>query len=123
MLLAIAGVAAVLNAFKTDAPGRDATWHGTVHWMAYFIFLVSLVTSYPVTWWRVRGHGLWREAPRWPSLFALLLFPPVYLLPDRESAGNYLFSAVVLTPLAVIAIRISVGALRVRPDSGSSGQS
>ncbi len=112
LLLALAGVAAVMLAFKEDPQHSDATWHGTIHFAAYFTWLVSLVISYPFTWWRLRGHGLWRAA-RWPSLLALLLFPPVFLLPDSDSAGNYEFFAVALTPLAVIAIRMAVGVIRV----------
>jgi len=117
-LLALAGVGAVILAFKTDPPDQDETWHGVVHGAAYLTWLVSIVVSYPLTWLRLRSHVSWREAPRWPSLLALLLFPPVYLLPDSESAGNYVFFAVVLTPLAVIAIRMAVGASRVRPAQG-----
>jgi hypothetical protein len=112
VLLALAGVAAMLLAFKTDPPDRDATWHGIVHGAAYFTWLVSIVVSYPFTWWRLRGHALWRQA-RWPSVLAVLLFPPVLLLPDSEAAGNYIFFAAALTPLAVIALRTAVGAIRL----------
>ena len=116
VLLALAGVAAVMLAFKEDPQHSDTTWHGSIHFGAYFIWLVSLVISYPFTWWRLRGHSLWRTA-RWPSVLALLLFPPVFLLPDTDSAGNYEFFAVALTPLAVIAIRMAVGAIRTYPAS------
>jgi hypothetical protein len=78
------------------------------------VWLISIVISYPITWWRVRTHTAWRGSPWWPSLLAGLLFPPVLLLPDSESSGNYVFFAVVLTPLAVISIRLAVGAMRVR---------
>jgi hypothetical protein len=114
VLLALAGVGGLMLAFKTDPPHRDATWHGIVHGAAYFTWLAPLVLSYPFTWWRVRGHPAWRKA-RAPSALAVLLFPPALLLPDRDSAGNYLFFAIVLTPLAVIAIRLAVGAARSRP--------
>lgn len=116
VLLALAGVAAVMLAFKEDPQHSDTTWHGSIHVGAYFVWLVSLVISYPFTWWRLRGHSLWRTA-RWPSVLALLLFPPVFLLPDTDSAGNYEFFAVALTPLAVIAIRMAVGAIRAYPAS------
>lgn len=116
VLLALAGVAAVMLAFKEDPQDSDTTWHGIIHFGAYFTWLVSLVISYPFTWWRLRGHPLWRTA-RWPSVLALLLFPPVFLLPDTDSAGNYKFLAVALTPLAVIAIRMAVGAIRASPAS------
>jgi Protein of unknown function (DUF998) len=109
VLLGIAGVAAGLLAFETDPPDRDETWHGLIHGWAYVTWLAALVLSYPLTWWRVRGHPAWRTA-RWSSLLALLLFPPVLLLPDSESAGNYIFFAVAMTPLAAIAIRMAFGA-------------
>lgn len=112
-LLGLAGVAAVMLVFKTDPPDQDETWHGLIHGWSYVVWLVSLVISYPITWWRVRRHAVWRTSP-WPSVLALLLFPPVLLLPDSESAGNYVFFAVVLTPLAAIAIRMAVGAMRGR---------
>ena len=104
VLLGIAGVAAGMLAFETDPPDRDETWHGLIHGWAYFTWLASLVLSYPLTWWRVRGHPVWR-APFWTSLLALLLFPPVLLLPDSESAGNYIFFAVAMAPLVAIAAR------------------
>jgi uncharacterized protein DUF998 len=113
VLLALAGIGAVMLAFRTDPPG-DESWHGFVHAAAFVIWLPSIVIAYPFTWWRVRSHAVWREAPWWPSLLALLLFPPVLLLPDSESAGNYEFFAVVMTPLAVIAIRMAIGAPRAR---------
>lgn len=119
VLLALAGAAAVMLAFKTDPPG-DSSWHGTIHAAAYFVWLASIVVSYPLTWWRLRGNAVWRKAG-WPSLLAALLFPPVLLLPDSESSGNYLFFAVVLTPLAMIAMRTAVGAsIEGRPDGERS---
>lgn len=112
IFLGIAGVAAVMLVFETDPPDRDETWHGLVHGWAYVTWLVALVISYPITWWRVRRHAAWRESRWWPSVLALLLFPPVLLLPDSESAGNYVFFAVAMTPLAAMAIRLAVGAMR-----------
>jgi len=117
VLLVIGGVAAVMLAFKEDPQSGDTTtWHGTIHVVAYFTWLLSLVLSYPFTWWRLRGDRLWKTA-RWPSALALLLFPPVLLLPDSGSAGNYLFFAVAMTPLAAIAMRMAVSERRVHPVS------
>jgi len=117
VFLAIAGVAAVMLAFKEDPQGGDTTiWHGIIHVAAYFTWLLSLVVSYPFTWWRLRGGRL-RKTARWPSALALLLFPPVLLLPNSGSAGNYLFFAVAMTPLAAIAIRMAVSERRVHPVS------
>jgi Protein of unknown function (DUF998) len=109
LLLGLAGVAFVALVFETDPPDVDETWHGLLHGIAYLTWLGSIVVAYPLTWWRVRRDAAWRDAPRWPSLAAVLLFPPVLLLPDSESAGNYLFFAVVMTPLAAIAIRLALG--------------
>jgi uncharacterized protein DUF998 len=111
VLLALAGVAAVMLAFRTDPPDRDETWHGILHGAAYLTWLGSLVISYPLTWWRLRGSSVWGK-PRWPAALALLLFPPVLLLPDSGAAGNYEFFAAALTPLAIIGIRTAVGAMR-----------
>jgi hypothetical protein len=111
VLLGIAGIAAVMLVFETDPPDRDETWHGLVHGWAYVTWLFALVLSYPFTWWRVRGHPAWRTARWWPSVLALLLFPPVLLLPDSESAENYVFFAVAMTPLAAIAIRLAAGSM------------
>jgi hypothetical protein len=92
VLLALAGVGAVLLVFETDPPDVDETWHGLVHGLAYLTWLGSIVIAYPFTWWRVRRHAVWTHAPRWPSMLAVLLVPPVLLLPDDESAGNYISS-------------------------------
>jgi Protein of unknown function (DUF998) len=118
VLLALAGFAAVMLAFKTDPPDEGTSWHGTIHVAAYFTWLLSLLLSYPLTWWRVHDHAVWRRT-RWPAALALLLFPPVLLLPDTDSSGNYVFFAVALTPLAVIAIRMAAGALRDEGPEGS----
>lgn len=112
VLLGVAGVAFVGLVFETDPPDVDETWHGLLHGIAYLTWLGSILVAYPLTWWRVRRDAVWRNAPWWPSLAAALLFPPALLLPDSESVGNYLFFAVVLTPLAAIAIRLAFGALR-----------
>ena len=121
VLLGVAGVAFVALVFETDPPDVDETWHGLLHGIAYLTWLGSILIAYPLTWWRVRRDAAWRDAPRWPSLLAALLFPPVLLLPDGESAGNYLFFAVVLTPLAVIAIRMAFAALRAPTAPPSPG--
>ena len=119
ILLGLAGVAAVMLSFKTDPPDVEETWHGIAHGVAYLTWLASIVIAYPFTWWRVRGHASWTMAPAWPSLLALLLFPPVLLLPDSESAGNYVFFSVVMTPLTAIATRMAVGAMRAPPARGN----
>jgi hypothetical protein len=112
ILAGIAGIAAVLLVFETDPPEVEETWHGIVHGVAYLTWLAAIVLAYPLAWWRVRRDPAWTAAPIWPTALALLLFPPVLLLPDGESSGNYVFFAVVLTPLAAIGIRLAVGAQR-----------
>jgi MFS superfamily sulfate permease-like transporter len=112
VLVGVAGAAAVGLVFETDPPDVEETWHGLAHGLAYLTWLGAIVLAYPLVWWRVRGHPAWREAPRWPSALALLLFPPALLLPSDESSGNYLFFAAVLTPLAAIGIRLALGARR-----------
>jgi Protein of unknown function (DUF998) len=112
VLAGLAGIAAALLVFETDPPDVAETWHGIVHGVAYLMWLGAIVLAYPLVWWRVRRDPAWSEAPLWPALLALLLFPPVLLLPDSESSGNYLFFAVVLAPLAAIGIRLALGAQR-----------
>jgi hypothetical protein len=122
VLVALAGIAAVGLVFETDPPDDEETWHGLAHGLAYLTWLGAIVLAYPLVWWRVRRHPAWREAPWWPSALALLLFPPVLLLPSSESSGNYLFFAVVLAPLATIGIRLALGAGRSHsPVDGSPG--
>ncbi len=71
VFLAIAGVAAVMLAFKEDPQSGDTTtWHGIIHVAAYFTWLLSLVVSYPFTWWRLRGVAFGRRhdgRAHWPS--------------------------------------------------------
>lgn len=112
VLLGIAGLAAMLLAFETDPPDVDETWHGLLHGFAYLTWLACILVAYPLTWWRVRKAAVWVEAPTWSSALSLLLFPPVLLLPDSDASGNYIFFAVVLTPLAAIAIRMALGSAR-----------
>jgi hypothetical protein len=111
-LVALAGVGALLLGFETDPPG-ESSWHGTIHAAGYFTWIVSLLVSYPLTWWRLRHDAVWARQ-RWPLLAPLLLFPPAFLLPDDDAAGNYVFFAVALTPLAAIAARMTVGSARSR---------
>ena len=112
VLVALAGIAALGLVFETDPPDVEETWHGLAHGLAYLTWLGAIVLAYPFVWWRARRQPVWREAPWWPSALALLLFPPVFLLPSSESSGNYLFFAVVLTPMAAIGIRLALGARR-----------
>jgi Protein of unknown function (DUF998) len=121
VLLALAGVGALVLAFNTDPPDRDATWHGILHGVGYVIWLVSLVLAYPFTWWRLRGSTLWRGTARY-GVAAVLVFLPKYLLPDEEAHGNYVFFAVVFLPLAAMAIPAAVGAFRQAAESDASDE-
>jgi uncharacterized membrane protein YuzA (DUF378 family) len=110
LLVGLAGVAAVMLAFKDDADG-ETTWQGAVHAGAYLAWLPSIVISYPLTWRRLRARPAWRAAPVWVSAVALLLPASALLLPDSEAASNYLFFAVVLMPLVALATRLAAAAL------------
>jgi hypothetical membrane protein len=119
VLLALAGLGAVLLVFNTDPPDQDETWHGIVHGVGYLTWLFALVLSYPLTWWRLRGSGLWTETA-WLGVLASLLLPPVVLLPDDEASGNYVFFAVALLPLAAMAIAAAVGAMRQKQQTAGT---
>lgn len=104
-LFALAGVAALLLAFKTD-PDDLATWHGVVHYVAYLLFVSSLVLAYLFFWFGVRRDPRWGRT-RVFSLYALVLVLPALALPESETYGNYVFFAVILAPLAAFAPRLA----------------
>lgn len=82
----------------------DATWHSTIHVAAYFTFLVSLLIAYVVlTWgsWKRLDRASWRFAP-----LALLPWLGFFVLPAGLKASNYMFFAILFTPLLILAIRV-----------------
>ncbi len=103
-LLFVSGFGMAMLAFKTDPPNADATWHGVLHVAAYFTFFFALLLAYGVLAW-----GSWKRLDRSSWKYAPLAFLPwlvVFLLPDGLEASNYLFFAVLLTPLLILAMRV-----------------
>ncbi len=105
-LLFVSGVGMAMLAFKTNHPDADVTWHASIHVAAYFTFLLGLLLAYiALAWgsWNRLDRSSWRYAP-----LALLPWLGVFLLPDGLAASNYMFFAVLLSPLLILAIRVLV---------------
>ena len=105
-LLLVSGVGMAMLAFKTNHPDADVTWHASIHVAAYFTFLLGLLLAYiALAWgsWNRLDRSSWRYAP-----LALLPWLGVFLLPDGLEASNYMFFAVLLSPLLILAIRVLV---------------
>jgi len=103
-LLFVSGFGMAMLAFKTDPPNADTTWHGDLHVVAYFTFFFGLLLSYGLLAW-----GSWKRLDRSSWKYAPLAFSPwlgLFLLPDGLEASSYLFFAVLLTPLLILAIRV-----------------
>jgi len=104
-LLILAGVAMVLAGFRTDPDisGGPQTWHGLIHGLAHFLFILSLLPSFFFLWWRLRRNPLWRGYSLYTlitgMLYVLLFFRP-------ESVAFYLFLALILVWIEVMAIRL-----------------
>jgi hypothetical protein len=103
-LLLLSGFGMAMLAFKTNHPDSDVTWHGHIHAAAYFTFFFSLLLAYVVLTlgsWKRLDRSSWKYAP-----LALLPWLGIFLLPDGLKASNYLFFAVLFTPLLILAIRV-----------------
>ena len=103
-LLLVSGLGMAVLAFKTDHPDGDSTWHGTLHVLGYFTFFFGLLLAYVfLAWgsWNRLDRSSWKYAP-----FALLPWLGAFLLPDGLKAGDYLFFAILLTPLLILAMRV-----------------
>jgi hypothetical protein len=103
-LLLVSGFGMAMLAFKTNHPDSDVNWHAAIHVAAYFTFLVSLLLAYVLlAWgsWNRLDRASWRYAP-----LALLPWLGALLLPEGLKASNYMFFAVLFTPLLVLAIRV-----------------
>lgn len=103
-LLLVSGFGMAMLAFKTDPPDADATWHGILHLAAYLTFFLGLLFAYVVlAWgsWNRLDRSSWRYAP-----LALLSWLGMFVLPDGLDASGYLFFALLLTPLLILAMRV-----------------
>jgi hypothetical protein len=103
-LLLVSGFGMAMLAFKTNHPDADVTWHATIHVAAYFTFLLGLLLAYlGLAWgsWKRLDRSSWKYAP-----LALLPWLGGFLLPEGAKPSNYLFFAILLTPLLILAIRV-----------------
>lgn len=103
-LLLVSGAGMAMLAFKTNHPDANLNWHAAIHVAAYFTFFVGLLLAYAaLAWgsWNRLDRSSWRYAP-----LALLPWLGVFLLPEGLKSSNYMFFAVLLTPLLILAIRV-----------------
>lgn len=95
-----------LLAFRTDPPGRDMTWHGALHAIGYVALVLTLLTAVVTV---LPGLVRRRAADlRWAA-FALLLIPFAWLAPNAKATSGYLFFAIPMTLLAVLAVLLARG--------------
>lgn len=105
-LLLVSGFGMAMLAFKTNHPDSDVNWHASIHVVAYFTFFLGLLLAYVVLMW-----GSWHRLDRSSWRYAPLALAPwlgVFLLPDGLKQSNYMFFAVLFTPLLILAIRVFV---------------
>ena len=119
-LLFLSGLGMSVLAFKTDPEGADQTWHGLLHVIGYMTFFFPLLLAYVFLVW-----GSWNRLDRSSWKYAPLAFLPwlgVFVLPDGLKQSNYLFFAILFTPLLILALRVlATGASTApRPPSTSS---
>lgn len=102
-VLILSGLGMAVLGFKTDPEGGDQTWHGLLHVIGYMTFFFPLLLAYILlAWgsWNRLDRSTWKYAP-----FALVPWLGVLVLPEGLEAGNYLFFAVLFTPLLILALR------------------
>lgn len=105
-LLLVSGFGMAMLAFKTNHPDSDVNWHASIHVAAYFTFFLGLLLAYVLLTW-----GSWNRFDRSSWRYASLALVPwlgVFVLPDGLKQSNYLFFAVLFTPLLILAIRVFV---------------
>jgi hypothetical membrane protein len=118
--LMLSGLGMAVLAFKTDPEDGEQTWHGLLHVIGYMTFFFPLLLAYVLLAW-----GSWNRLDRSTWKYAPLAFVPwlgALALPDGLEAGNYLFFAVLFTPLLVLALRtfLSGGWPAARPGEVSA---
>jgi len=103
-LVLLSGLGMAGLAFKTDPEGADRTWHGLLHVIGYMTFFFPLLLAYVfLVWgsWNRLDRSSWKFAP-----LALLHWLGVFVLPDGLKQSNYLFFAILFTPLLILALRV-----------------
>jgi hypothetical protein len=105
-LLVVAGVALVLAAFKTDPYLSEGpqTWHGWIHGLAFILLVFSFLLALFFWWWRLRRDPRWKGYDLYTLVTAILYV--ALLFTSAWQWGFYLFLAVVLAWIEVMAIRL-----------------
>jgi hypothetical protein len=105
-LLVLTGVALVLAGFKTDPYLSEGpqTWHGWIHLLAFILLVLSLLLSLFFWWWRLRRDPRWRGYDLYTLITAILYVALLFVSPWQW--GFYLFLAVILTWIEVMALRL-----------------
>jgi hypothetical protein len=105
-LLVVSGIALVLAAFKADPyfSERPQTWHGWIHVLAFILLVFSFLLALFFWWWRLRRDPRWRGYDLYTLITAILYV--ALLLVSAWQWGFYLFLAVVLAWIEVMAIRL-----------------
>lgn len=102
----MSGAALVLLAFKTDPYLSDGpqTWHGWIHGLAFILLVLSLLPALLFWWWRLRRDPRWRGYDLYTLISAVLYV--ALLFASAAQWAFYLFLAVVLAWIEVMAIRL-----------------
>ncbi|HEX2740976.1 MAG TPA: DUF998 domain-containing protein [Rubrobacter sp.] len=105
-LLVVAGIGLVLAGFKTDPYLSEGpqTWHGWIHLLAFILLVLSLLLSLFFWWWRLRRDPRWRGYDLYTLITAILYLALLFV--SVWQWGFYLFLAVILTWIEVMAIRL-----------------
>ena len=95
----------VLAAFETDPDLSEGpqTWHGVIHGLAYLLFVFSLLPAFFIVWWRPTNDPLWRGYSLCTLITGVLC---VFLFFRPEPVAFYLFLALILLWIEVVAVRL-----------------
>ena len=122
-MVIVAGIAMLLLGFKADprTSGLPQSWHGWIHALAFVVVALAILAAYFVLWPRLKRDPLWSGYDFYTLirgiLCVILLFMSFTDLIIPGQVAFYLFLAVMLAWIEVIAIRlrsIAMGALSGR---------
>jgi hypothetical protein len=106
--LVVAGIALVLASFKTDLhlSRGPQTLHGTIHFLAFLLLVLSFLLSLFFWWRRLNRDPLWRGYAGYTLITAVLYV--VLLVTWAWQWGSYLFIANVLVWVELISLRLRI---------------
>ena len=102
--LVVAGVSMALMGFDTDPIGRvgPRSLHGTIHDVAFVIFVFAFLATLFLLWRRLMADPLWRNHARYTLATGVLAI----MLLSLPGVAYYLFIAVLLAWIEVTALRL-----------------